>query len=162
MTRRIRRRGIATARSLVARWLLVFTGLCFTGLTAMPVAHHSFAMYDQTVTKTMTGKLVRLIPGSSHSQIVFDVMDAEGKVPPGPDGKPVKWQVELGSAANIARQGVTVKTLPSGTVVTVTLYPQRNGANQGAIAGPLVLCGTTLPAGGCTPQTGTVMKPPAN
>jgi hypothetical protein len=143
-------------------WLMAFTGVCLTGLTATAGAHHSFAMYDQTVTKTMSGKLVRLIPGSSHSQIVFDVMDAEGKPTLGPDGKPQKFQVELGSAANIARQGVTVKTLTPGTVVTVTLYPQRNGANQGAIAGPLVLCGTTMPAGGCTPQTGTVMKPPAN
>jgi hypothetical protein len=119
-------------------------------------------MYDQTVTKTMSGKLVRLIPGSSHSQIVFDLMDAEGKPTLAPDGKPVKWQVELGSAANIARQGVTVKTVTPGTILTVSLYPQRNGANQGAIAGPLVLCGTTMPAAGCTPQTGTVMKPPAN
>jgi len=119
-------------------------------------------MYDQTVTKTMSGTLVRLIPGSSHSQIVFDLMDAEGKPTLAPDGKPVKWQVELGSAANIARQGVTVKTVTPGTILTVSLYPQRNGANQGAIAGPLVLCGTTMPAGGCTPQTGTVMKPPAN
>ena len=143
-------------------WLIVFTAFCLTGLTAIPNAHHSFAMYNQTVTKTMSGKLVRLIPGSSHSQFVFDVMDAEGKPTLSPDGKPVKWQVELGSAANIARQGVTIKTFTPGTILTVTLFPQRNGANQGAIAGPLVLCGTTMPAGGCTPQTGTVMKPPAN
>jgi len=141
---------------------VTFTGFCLAGLAAAPAAHHSFAMYDQTTTRTLTGTLVRLIPGSSHSQIVFDLMDAAGKPTLGPEGKPVKWQVELGSAANIARQGVTVKTLTPGTVVTVTLYPQRNGANQGAIAGPLVLCGTALPAGGCTPETGTVMKPPAN
>jgi hypothetical protein len=141
---------------------MAFTGFCLSGLAARPDAHHSFAMYDQTVTRTVSGTLVRLIPGSSHSQIVIDLMDANGKPAVGPDGKPQRWQVELGSAANIARQGVTVKTLTSGTVVTVTLYPQRNGANQGAIAGPLVLCGMTLPAGGCTPQTGTVMKPPAN
>jgi hypothetical protein len=119
-------------------------------------------MYDQTSTKTMSGTLVRLIPGGSHSQIVFDVIDAEGKPAVGPDGKPLKWQVELGSATSIARQGVTAKTLTPGTVITVTFFTQRNGANQGAIAGPLVLCGATLPAGGCTPQTGTVMKPPAN
>jgi hypothetical protein len=142
--------------------LIAVTGFYLTGLTARPDAHHSFAMYDQTVTKTMSGKLVRLIPGSSHSQIVFDLLDAEGKPALAPDGKPVKWQVELGSAANIARQGVTVKTVTPGTILTVSLYPQRNGANQGAIAGPLVLCGPTMPAGGCTPQTGTVMKPPAN
>ncbi len=143
-------------------WLVAFTGLCMAGLAANASAHHSFAMYDQTATKTMSGKLVRLIPGSSHSQIVFDLLDAEGKPTSGPDGKPVKWQVELGSAANIARQGVTVKTFTPGTILTVTLFPQRNGANQGAIAGPLVLCGMTMPTGGCTPLTGTIMKPPAN
>lgn len=143
-------------------WLAAFAGFVLAGLSEEPETHHSFAMYDQKVTRTMSGTLVRLIPGSSHSQIVFDAMDAEGKPALSSDGKPVKWQVELGSAANIARQGVTVKSLTPGTVVTITFFPQRNGANQGAIAGPLVLCGTTMPAGGCTPQTGTVMKPPAN
>ena len=143
-------------------WLVAFTGFCLAAPTAGVKAHHSFAMYDQTTTKTMSGTLVRLIPGGSHSQIVFDVMDADGKPTMAPDGKPLKWQVELGSQTNIARQGVTPKTVPPGTVITVTFFAQRNGARQGAIAGPLVLCGTSLPAGGCTPQTGTVMKPPAN
>jgi hypothetical protein len=137
-------------------------GFCVATPTAKVDAHHSFAMYDQTTTKTMSGTLVRLIPGGSHSQIVFDLIDEAGKPVVGTDGKPQKWQVELGSATNIARQGVTVKTLPQGTVITVTFFAQRNGARQGAIAGPLVLCGTSLPAGGCTPQTGTIMKPPAN
>ena len=152
MTRHPRRLG----------WLVAFGGFCLATATAKVNAHHSFAMYDQTTTKTSSGTLVRLIPGGSHSQIVFDLIDAEGKPVVGPDGKPQKWQVEIGSATNIARQGVTVKTLPPGTVITVSYFAQRNGANQGAIAGPLVLCGTTMPAGGCTPQTGTVMKPPAN
>jgi hypothetical protein len=143
-------------------WFLLFTGFYFAIAAATADAHHSFAMYDQKSTRTVSGTLVRLIPGGSHSQIVFDLLDPEGKPAVGPDGKPQKWQVELGSATNIARQGVTVKTLPPGTVITVTFFAQRNGAPQGAIAGPLVLCGTALPAGGCTPETGTVMKPPAN
>jgi len=143
-------------------WFVAFTSICAIGLAATPTAHHSFAMYDQTVKKTMTGKLVRLIPGSSHSQFVFEVLDEKGQPVMGADGKPVTWQVEVGSAYNIARQGVTVKTFPAGTVFTVTLYPQRNGSNQGSIAGQVVMCGTTMPAGGCTPENGTIMKPPAN
>ena len=143
-------------------WLAAFIGVFVAIPPAKVNAHHSFAMYDQTTTKTMSGTLVRLIPGGSHSQIVFDLIDEAGKPTVGPDSKPQKWLVELGSATNIARQGVTVKTLPQGTVITVTFFAQRNGARQGAIAGPLVLCGTSLPVGGCTPQTGTVMKPPAN
>jgi hypothetical protein len=68
---------VVTQRRRHLGWLIAFTGFYLTGLTAKPGAHHSYAMYDQTVTKTMSGKLVRLIPGSSHSQIVFDLMDAE-------------------------------------------------------------------------------------
>ena len=102
-------------------WVVAFSAFCVAAPTAMVKAHHSFAMYDQTTTKTTSGTLVRLIPGGSHSQIVFDLIDAEGKPAVGPDGKPQKWQVEIGSATNIARQGVTVKTLPPGTVITVTL-----------------------------------------
>jgi hypothetical protein len=141
---------------------VAIAGLCVAAAAVSVDAHHSFAMYDQTTTKTMSGTLVRLIPGGSHSQIVFDVTDDTGKPTMGPDGKPLKWQVELGSQTNIARQGVTPKSVPPGTVITVTFFAQRNGARQGAIAGPLVLCGTSMPAGGCTPATGTVMKPPAN
>ena len=153
MTQRMRNVSVAVA---VAEF--VFAGL----LSTQVAAHHSFAMYDQTIKKTMTGKLVRLIFGASHSQIVFDVLDPDGKPVVDKDAKPVKWQVELGSATAIARQGVTVKTFTPGAVLSVTFYPQRDGRNQGAIAGPLILCGMTLPTGGCTSATGQVMKPPAN
>ena len=47
---------------------------------AMPVrAHHSFAMYDQTVTKTVTGKLTRFVVGGNHSQLIFEVLGDDGK-----------------------------------------------------------------------------------
>ena len=149
-------------RIRILGWLIAFTGFCLTGFMAKPDAHHSFAMYDQTVTKTMTGKLVRLIPGSSHSQIVFDLTDAEGKA----DTQPRRQAGEMAGGAGLGRQhrapGCDRQDRDCRHHTTVTLYPQRNGANQGAIAGPLILCGTAMPAGGCTPQTGTIMKPPAN
>ena len=54
----------------------------------------------------------------------------------------------------MARQGVSPDTFPEGTILTVRLYPLRDGRNFGALAGMLVSCGTALPKGGCTPQTG--------
>jgi hypothetical protein len=141
---------------------IAVAGFVFAGpLSTQVAAHHSFAMYDQTMKKTMTGKLVRFILGASHSQFVFDVFDADGKPVGDKAGNTVKWQVELGSASAIARQGVTVKTFTPGTILTVTFYPQRDGRKQGAIAGPLILCGMILPAGGCTSATGQIMRPPA-
>lgn len=125
-------------------------------LMALPAAvgaHHSFAMYDQTTTKTMTGKLTRYIPGANHAQLIFQLLDESGK-PLMKDGKPVTWGVETGAATAMARQGVSPDTFPEGTILTVRLYPLRDGRNFGALAGMLISCGTALPKGGCTPQTG--------
>jgi hypothetical protein len=132
------------------------------GILATTVnAHHSFAMYDMTASKTMTGKLTRFIPGSNHAQLIFEVIGADGK-PQIQDGKPVVWGVETGSAAAMARQGVTVDSFPQGTILTVTLHPLRDGRPFGAIGGPIIHCGTTLPSGGCNEKTGKSFGAPAN
>lgn len=137
-------------------WLMSIAAL-IAGLASAPVfAHHSFAMYDLTKTQTMTGVLVRYIPGSNHAQLVFDVVDASGK-PVLENGKPARWGVETGSAVALARQGVTPKTFPTGTVFTVALHPLRDGRPFGAIAGLLISCGTAVPGGGCTKDTGKTL-----
>ena len=123
-------------------------------MLAVPAfAHHSFAMYDQTVTKTLSGKLTRFVPGANHAQILFIVGDAEGN-PVLKDGKPKQFGVETGSAIAMARNNVTVKTMAEGTYIAVRYYPLRDGRDFGALAGMLVTCGKTMPKGGCTPETG--------
>jgi hypothetical protein len=119
-------------------------------------AHHSFAMYDQSQVKTMTGKLTRFIPGANHAQLIFEVLEADGSPVLDAAGKPVLWGVETGPAARIAQQGVTPDNFPNGTIVTVTLNPLRNGKTFGAMPNgtPIVNCGTTMPQGGCTADTG--------
>ena len=51
------------------------------------------------------------------------------------NGKPLVWGVETGSAAAMARQGVTVDSFPQGTILTVSLHPLRDGRPFGAIGG---------------------------
>jgi hypothetical protein len=111
-------------------------------------------MYDQTVERTMTGQLVRYIIGANHSQFIFDLVDENGDVMVGDDGKPVQWGVETGPAVSIARQGITTERFKIGTIFSVTLNPLRDGNNFGAQRGPLIMCGMTMPAGGCTAETG--------
>jgi uncharacterized protein DUF6152 len=131
--------------------------------TAPALAHHSFAMYDQTVTKTLTGKLTRFVVGGNHSQLIFEVLGDDGKTTVDQkSGKTMMWQVETGSATAIARQGITVASFPIGTIFTVTFYPLRDGRPQGAVAGPLIKCGAIFPAGGCNKDTGQLMTVPAN
>jgi len=116
-------------------------------------AHHSFAMYDQTVTKTISGKLTRYVPGANHAQLLFIVVDNDGNaVMKG--GKAMQFGVETGSAIAMARNNVTVKTMSEGTFITVRFYPLRDGRDFGALAGMLVSCGKTMPKGGCTAETG--------
>ena len=116
-------------------------------------AHHSFAMYDQTVTKTLSGKLTRYVPGANHAQLLFVVVDNDGNVVM-KDSKPMQFGVETGSAIAMARNNVTVKTMAEGTFITVRFYPLRDGRDFGALAGMLVTCGKTMPKGGCTAETG--------
>jgi hypothetical protein len=128
-------------------------------MAAWPVnvsAHHSFAMYDQGQVKTLTGKLTRFIPGANHAQMIFELLDANGAAIVDESGKPMLWGVETGPAARIAQLGVTPDNFPNGTIVTVTLNPLRNGKPFGAMPNgtPIVNCGTTMPQGGCTAETG--------
>ena len=134
-------------------------GAALSLVAAVPAsAHHSFAMYDTTQSKTLTGMLTRFLPGANHAQILFSLVDESGKGIVGDNGKPVIWGMETGPAAQIARQGVSVKDFPPGTIITVTLHPLKDGRNFGTIArgAGIVKCGTTMPQGGCTPETGEV------
>lgn len=133
------------------RTLLLASMLVVCG--APLLAHHSFAMYDMAQTKNATGKLIRFVPGANHAQLYFEMIEPDGKTVM-KDGKPVIMGVETGSAAQLARQGVTVDAFPVGTIIAVAYHPQRDGKPQGALAGELIKCGTTLPKGGCTKATG--------
>jgi uncharacterized protein DUF6152 len=141
----------------IARPVSGLLGIILLAVVVTPAfAHHSFAMYDQSVTKTMTGKLTRYIPGANHVQMIFHVLDQDGQVMM-KDGKPLQWGVEMGSAAAMSRQGVTPKAFPDGTIFTVTVFPLRDGRNFGAMTGQLIKCGNTMPKGGCTKETGQAM-----
>ena len=137
------------------RWLVrgLLGLILLVGAAAPALSHHSFAMYDQTMTKTMTGKLTRYVPGANHAQLIFVVVDNDGNVVM-KDGKPLQWGVETGSAAAMSRLGVSPDTFPEGTFFTTRLFPLRDGRNFGALAGMLITCGTVMPKGGCTLETG--------
>jgi len=134
--------------------------LIFTFAVSTPaLAHHSFAMYDQTKTLTLSGKLTRFVLGANHAQLLFELLGPDGNPQLDANGKPVAWGVETGSAKQLAGAGITVETLPYGTIFTVSLWPLRDGRNFGAMTltgGTLIGCGTTFPQGGCTEKTGKV------
>jgi len=128
------------------------------GVVQIAAAHHSFAMYDQSKRITLTGKLTRFIPAPNHAQFVFELLDADGAPVLDEKGEKVLWGVETGPSTRIARLGVTPENFPVCTIITVQANPLRDGRNFGALPNgtPLINCGTEMPAGGCTAETGKV------
>ena len=135
--------------------IICIAGFISTAIMSPAFSHHSYAMYDMTAEKTVTGKLIRFIPGANHAQLLFTMIDDKGEVVQDDTGEDIVWGIEVGPAARISLQGVTVKNFPIGTVLTATLHPLRDGRNFGALADSGVIkCGSELPANGCNAETG--------
>jgi hypothetical protein len=116
--------------------------------SATLAAHHSFAMYDRSITYVFTGVVERIIPDGAHMQIVFVPLNEERKaLVRDADGKTATWLVEMGGSAQGAREGITSDSFPRGTVFSIGLAPLRSGQRGGARIEGLFKC----PAG----------KPPA-
>lgn len=92
-----------------------------TGLTAS--AHHSFAPFDLTMEKTITGTVSKFEWTNPHSWIWVDVPNEKGGVD--------SWAVEGMSPNYLARRGWTKTTLKPGDKVTIAVRPLRSGEHGG-------------------------------
>jgi hypothetical protein len=103
------------ARSLTA----VLLGL----LSTLALAHHSFAMFDQSKKVTVAGKVVEVQWTNPHVWIFVDV--------PKDDGSLERWGVEFTSKVHLARRGFASDMVKVGDAVEFTLSPYANGKPGG-------------------------------
>jgi hypothetical protein len=87
------------------------------------VAHHSFAMFDQTKSVTLKGTVTEFQWTNPHAFIHIEV--------PGGSGGKVMWQVELNSPNNLTRQGWRSTSVKAGDEVTLVIKPLRDGSRGG-------------------------------
>jgi Family of unknown function (DUF6152) len=103
--------------------------------------HHSFAMYDQNKTVTLTGVVRQFVAQANHAELHFLLIAPDRKgFAKGADGKNVEWGVEMAGAAAVAQQGITATTFGAGTVFSVRLNPLRDGSNFGSRIGAIAKC----------------------
>ncbi len=127
--------SISADRRQVARvacGVFVAAFLAGAALIAPVRAHHSFAIFDSSVTKVFTGVVVRVNPDVNHLQIFFAVMnDERTNVIRDDKGEPVIWAVEMAGSAQSARDGISVNAFPPRTIISVGLHPLRSGEPAG-------------------------------
>lgn len=115
--------------------------LCAALFVTPASSHHSFAMYDQSKTVTLTGVVRQFVPQANHAELHFYLIAPDRKgLAKAPDGKNVEWGLEMAGTAAVAQQGITGTTFGPGTVFSVKLNPLRDGTNFGSRTGAIAKC----------------------
>ncbi len=117
------------------RWAGCFAaGALAWGVTAL--AHHSFAMFDQTRMLPLKGTVQDFQWTNPHAFIDLDVPNAGGGVD--------LWKVELNSPNNLRRQGWRSHIMRPGDKVTVVINPLRDGTKGGLFVSVTLADGKVL------------------
>jgi Family of unknown function (DUF6152) len=122
--------------------IIAVSALLSTAILVTPAfSHHSFAMYDQSKTVTLTGVVKQFVGQANHAELHFVLIAPDRKgLAKTPDGKYVEWGVEMAGAAAVAAQGITAASFGVGTVFSVRLNPLRDGSNFGSRIGAIAKC----------------------
>ena len=95
-------------------------------------AHHSYAMYDGSVYKVFTGVIVRIVPNAAHFEMHFvPLNETRDALVRDDKGEQVVWVVQMESAAEANRHGITRDSFPQGTVFSMGVHPRRDGKPAG-------------------------------
>jgi len=103
-------------------------------------AHHSFAPFDLTKEKTITGTVSKFEWTNPHSWVWVDVSNEKGGVD--------SWAVEGMSPNYLARRGWTKTTLKPGDKVTMSVRPLKSGENGGMFVRATLADGRVLTQSG--------------
>ena len=122
---------------------VLLVGLVASLWTSVAIAHHSFAMFDRSVEKVITGKVVRWQFNSPHSWLYINVRN--------PDGTETLWSFEGSAPPQLLTRGVTGTSFEPGSTITLSYCPMKDGRPAGGLGWVRLANGTYLnPAdGGC-------------
>ena len=124
----IKKVATATKRTVTIVVVILSIGL----LMPSADAHHSYAMYDGTVYKVFTGVMVRVIPNAAHFEMHFvPLNEKRDALVRDEKGEPLVWVVQMESAAQALKDGITKESFPQGTVFSMGVHPRRDGKPAG-------------------------------
>jgi hypothetical protein len=133
----------------------IITAAALAALATTALAHHSFAMFDQTKRVTLKGTVTDFQWTNPHAFIHLSV--------PATGGAKEDWEIELNSPNNLKRQGWKATSLKSGDQVTLVTFPLRDlKDHKGGLFVTLTLAdGTVLAENAFAGSTGPINVPEA-
>jgi hypothetical protein len=103
---------------------LLVTLLATAATVPAALAHHSFAMFDQSKEVTLVGTVKEFQWTNPHAFIHIEV----------PAGSATEvWEIELNSPNNLKRQGWKSTSLKPGDKVTLRANPLRDTSHKGGL-----------------------------
>src|SRR5262245_40476641 len=122
------KKSLAVTASIVATCVILSVGL----LIPSAHAHHSYAMYDGSVYRVFTGVIVRVIPNAAHFEFHFvPLNEKRDALVRDEKGEPLVWVVQMESAGEALKQGITLESFPRGAVISMGVHPRRDGKPAG-------------------------------
>jgi hypothetical protein len=94
-------------------------------MSSLVSAHHSFAMFDKTIEKVATGKVVRWTFNNPHSWLYINVTNK--------DGSETLWSFEGSSPTQLLQRGINGFTFEPNSTITVQYCPMKDGRPAGGI-----------------------------
>jgi hypothetical protein len=123
-------------------FILFAAAVLSLGLVAQPLlSHHSTnAMYDETRTIQVSGKVIEWRFVNPHPYLVVEVTT---------DGRTEKWDFSFGGSAvsHLKRQGYTAMSFKAGEIINAKGNPARSETSRGILirGGLTRQDGTTIP-----------------
>jgi hypothetical protein len=120
-------------------------------LAAPAVAHHSFAMFDQTKTLYLSGTVKQFDFVNPHAWLNVTVANDSGAA--------VTWSFEGGSPSQLVRLGWTKDKPRTGDKIEVGFRPLKDGSHGGQLMSVKFPTGDRLCSNrGCGDGTGTILN----
>jgi hypothetical protein len=120
----------------------IAAAVVFAGVAAAQVslpAHHSFAVFDITSERTVTGTVSKFEWTNPHTFIFVDVPNDKGVVE--------TWAIEGMSPNYLGRRGWSKTSVKPGDKITITVRPLKDGKAGGMFVRALLDGKTLLPTG---------------
>lgn len=104
--------------------IAVLAGIGLIAWGSAALAHHSYAIFDETKVIKIQGKVKTFLWASPHSWIDVNVRNAKGQVQ--------VWPIECAGPSVFVRLGWTKQTIKPGDTLQIELNPLKTGKPGGS------------------------------